>query len=131
MTITEYFAQEQPVSTEIINEIYYKDVQEIVFGDETRYIKIKVVHVGENLWSFGWEIKDGDYNPIACHECSPRAITTGEIHLLVYGMTKVIQKHLDDILFHTRLIAQLVNEAIAEASLHCVFKTSYDNKITI
>lgn len=132
MTLIEYFAQEQPVSTEIINGIYYKDIQEIVFGeDESRYAKIKVAHIGRNLWAFGWEIKDGEQKPVICRDCTPSVITKGKIDRLIYGMTKILQCRLKEVYHPTQLIMNLINEAIEEASAFCITDTPNNEKITI
>lgn len=131
MTITEYFAQEQPVSTEIINEIYYKDVQEIVFGENDRYAKIKVAHVDKDTWAFGWEIKDGSYRPAICRECTPSNVTKGNINKLIFGMTKVLQRRLSDFVLPTHLIRGIVRNAILEAARFCKPNKKTNHKITI
>lgn len=131
MTIIEYFAQEQPVSTEIINEIYYKDIQEITFGDSERYATIKVAHIGKNLWAFGWEINDGAYKASAIRDCTPAIVTKGKIGNLIYGMTKVLQRRLREIESPTRAIKALIEEAIEEASCYYRPQKSNNEKITI
>lgn len=119
MTINEYFIKKnQPVSTELVNGIYYKDIQTITFGDENRYAQIKIAHVEANTWAFGWEIKDGAHKPIISHNCTPNITTQGNIRKLVYGMTKVLQRQIMNMHYPTNIILDIISDAIQEASYY-------------
>lgn len=119
MTINEYFTQRQPISDEVVNEIFYKDIQTITFAcDSERYATIKIAHIETNTWAFGWEIKDGTHKSIACRDCTSNITTRGEISKLVYGMTKVLQRQVAAMKYPTNILVNLVNDAIMEASYY-------------
>lgn len=118
MTINEYFTQKQPISTELVNEVYYKDIQTITFGDNDRYAQIKIAHIGANTWAFGWEIKDGLHKPVISRDCTSRITTQGNIRKLVYGMTKVLQRQILSVRYPTSIIVNIISDAIQEASYY-------------
>lgn len=119
MTINEYFLQEQPISAEVVNEIYFKDVQEITFScDSNRYAKIKVAHIDIDTWAFGWEIKDGTARKALCRECTSNITTKGRIDKLIYGMTKVLQRQIVTMTYPTNILMDLVDKAVTDAKYY-------------
>lgn len=121
MTINEYFTQKQPISTELINEVYYKDIQTITFGENDRYAQIKIAHIGTNTWAFGWEIKDGLCKSIISRDCTSHITTQGNIRKLVYGMTKVLQRQIKNVRYPTNIILNIINDAIQETGYYYKF----------
>ena len=115
MTINKYFAQQQPISTEVENEIFYKDIQTITFGSRYYYAQIKIAHIGTNAWAFGWEIKDGRYKELIGRDCTSNITTQGDIRKLIFGMTKVLQRQVASMPHHTTCIVEIVEHAIVEA----------------
>ena len=115
MTINNYFTQQQPISTEVENEIFYKDIQAITFGSKYHYARIKIAHIGTNTWAFGWEIKDGRYKKLIGRDCTSNITTQGDIRKLVFGMTKVLQRQVASMPHPTTCIVAIVEQAIAEA----------------
>lgn len=116
MTIKEYFAQQQPISTEIENEIFYKDIQTITFGSKYYYVQIKIAHIGTDTWAFGWVIKDGKYKSLIGRDCTSNITTRGNIRKLIFGMTKVLQRQVKSMPHPTSHMINLVEDAITEAS---------------
>lgn len=132
MTIKEYFSKEQPINNEVINEIFYKNTQTIIFREsDKRYAQIEIAHIDTNTWAFGWEISDGANNRILKRDCTIRITTKGPIDKLVYGMTKVLQRQLNSLTFPTHSIAKLIDDAIDEASAYCKCEHADTGKITI
>lgn len=132
MTIREYFAQEQPIDNEIINEIFYKHTQIIAFKESDKhYAQIEIAHIDTNIWAFGWEITDGAYGRVLKRDCTTRITTKGHIDRLIYGMTKVLQRQLSLFKSPTRNIKNLIDEAIEEASTYCKYSNEDTGKITI
>lgn len=124
MTINEYFLQKQPINDDVVNEVFYKDVQNITFAcDSECYATIKIAHIGVNTWAFGWEIKDGARKPVVCRECTSNITTRGEIRKLVYGMTKVLQRQVMAMKYPTNILVNLVNDAVEEAGYY--YKAMY------
>lgn len=118
MTIDKYFTQQQPISTKVFNEIQYKNIQVITFGNKNRYVQIKIAHIGVDTWAFGWEIKDGEYKAIVGRDCTSNITTRGDIKKLVFGMTKVLQRQVASMHSPTRSIVGLVENAIEKAGLY-------------
>lgn len=96
MTIKEYFEHKQPISDVTIDDTcLYKDIARIdIQATETGYAAIKVAHIGENLWAFGYEIKLNATAPVVCKDCTTHAVTKGYIENLIYGMSQVLLLHL-------------------------------------
>lgn len=132
MTIQEYFAIEQPIDTTIIEEPFYHVFREIVFRkDKDHYAIIKVAHIGEDLWAFGWEIKDGLTNPILGRDCTSNITTKGKIDQLLFGMTKVLLRHMKESYRPSQLMTNLIYQAGEEAVHYLTSEKSYNKKITI
>lgn len=132
MTFEEYFKKPQPIDDSLIDDaLFYKSIVNIEYGTEAHYLIIKIAHIGDNLWSFGWEIKDGAARPIEARECTPNIITKGQIEHLIYGMTKVVFNHVNNEM-HTDTIKQVAHEAISKALFFsCEVEKENVGKITI
>lgn len=132
MTLQEYFLQNQPINDELENETYYKYTQSIIFDDNMgHYAQIKIAHIGDNLWAFGWQIADGESKRMAIRGCTPQVTTKGDIHKLIYGMTKVLQRQLNLIPCPTKKIRDLIDNAISEANAFYQPNNKIVQKITI
>lgn len=119
MTINEYFSHEQPINDEVVDEVYYAKTKTIKFGgNSSRYAKIEIAHIGENLWAFGWEISDGSIKYLKRH-CTIHSTTKGNINKLIYGMTKVLRRQLENTKYHSQFTEKLIDKAIGEASAYC------------
>lgn len=92
MTIKEYFEHEQPISDALVGETcFYKDIANIqIQATDVSYVAIKVAHIGENLWAFGYEIKQYATAPVICRDCTTHVTTKGYIENLMYGMLQVV-----------------------------------------
>lgn len=132
MTIKEYFGHEQPISDATIDDTcLYKDVTTIkIQATDTSYAAIKIAHIGENLWAFGYEIKQHSTAPVTCRDCTTHIITKGYIENLVYGMIQVLMLHLKKI-NHTKILESSILDAAQEAIKYYKHDAPSIGKITI
>lgn len=131
MTIKEYFEKEQPISDAVIEESsFYKDIATIELKvSDAQYGIIKIAHVGENLWAFGYEIKINATAPVICKDCTTHAITRGYIQNLIYGMIQVLLLHLQKVQ-HTQKLEQVIKNGLIEAAAYYKRDAKSIGKIT-
>lgn len=132
MTIKEYFEHEQPISDALVGETcFYKDIANIqIQATDVSYVAIKVAHIGENLWAFGYEIKQYATAPIICRDCTTHVTTKGYIENLMYGMLQVVLLRLKKIK-HTQILENTILDAAQEVMSYYRHDTTPIGKITI
>ena len=132
MTIEKYFENEQPISDETIGDTcLYKNISTIkIQATNSNYAAIKIAHIGENLWAFGYEIQQYATAPIICRDCTTHIITKGYIENLIYGMIQVLLLHLKKI-NHTKMLEKAIYDAAEEAIKHYKHNVPPVGKITI
>lgn len=132
MTLKEYFETKQPISDALIEETFlYKDIARIDFQvNENKYGTIKIAHVGESLWAFGYEIKRNAVAPVINKDCTANAITKGNINNLVYGIIQVLLLHLRKVP-HAKSLEEVIEDGLDEAANYCDRKLARTEKITI
>lgn len=131
MTLSEYFSSVQPISDEVVNGVFYRNVRTITFeAEKGRHAQIIVAHVGENLWSFGWEIQDGWRKPCHRRDCTTSNVSKGNIGRLIYGMTKVLLMQSKKIIGPSMKITMAIMNATKEAAKYC-HEAGPNEKITI
>lgn len=132
MTIKEYLEYKQPISDATVDgTCLYKDIEVIkIKATPTSYTAIKIAHVGENLWSFGFEIQQYTDAPIICRDCTTHVITKGYIENLVYGMLQVILLHLKKIK-RTKALEKSIYDAAQEAIQYYKHNAPSVGKITL
>lgn len=132
MTIKEYLEHKQPISDVTIeNTCLYKDIVTIkIQATDTSYAAIKVAHVGENLWAFGYEIQQYSTAPIICRDCTTHVITKGYIENLIYGMLQVLLLHLKKIK-HTKILESSILDAAQDAIEYYKYDVPSIGKITL
>lgn len=134
MTIEEYFKKQQPVSTAVDKNNEYKNIRELVFGDkETNfYASISIAHVGEDLWSFGYSIRNGSVEKTIYQPCSPVTTYKGNIRNLLCGVTKYMARLLGRTRWkHIVSIKEILNGAMSEAAKYKVKDNKDYGKICI
>lgn len=116
MKLIDYFLSPQPINDEVENDVYYKNIRVVDFVcTSSIYVQIEIARVDFDLWAFGWTISDGGNNRVIGKPCTSRVITKGEISRLIYGMTKVLQKQVQNLRKPSFKIIRLIDEAIREA----------------
>lgn len=132
MTINEYFKKEQPISDATLNGTrLYRDVEIINISTSGEcFAAVKIAHVGENLWSLGYEIKKWPTAAVICKDCTTNILTKGYIENLVYGMICVILQHIGNTTCILDLKHALI-EAAKEAAEYRKLDAPSVGKITI
>lgn len=132
MTINEYFKKEQPISDATLdNTCLYRDVEIInIPTDGGCYAAIKIAHIGENLWSLGYEIKKWPTAAIICRDCTTHVLTKGYIENLIYGMIQVIIQRIGETTCVLGLKHALI-EAAKDAAKYRMLDAPSVGKITI
>lgn len=132
MTVKEYFEHKQPINAKTIGDTaFYQDISVITFEmNENSYASIKIAHVGEDLWSLGYEIKPFESHPVLCKDCTTHSITMGNINNFVYGMTQVILHKLKK-LKHSKALETVIYDGVEEALAYRRKNLKPIGKITI
>lgn len=131
MKLVDYFLSPQPINDEVINDVYYKNILTVDFVCTSNiYAQIEIARVDIDLWAFGWTISDGGNNRVIGRPCTSRVITKGEINRLIYGMTKVLQKQVQNLRRPSFKVTHLIDEAVREAKTYTSSESQY-GKITI
>lgn len=131
MKLVDYFSSPQPINDEVENDVYYKNIWVVDFVCTPNiYVQIEIARVDIDLWAFGWTISDGGDNRVIGRPCTARVITKGEINRLIYGMTKVLQKQVQNLRRPSFKIIHLIDEAIREAKSYTSSQRE-NGKITI
>ena len=132
MTIKEYFEREQPISAKTIGDTgLYQDIKTITFEvQENTYASIKIAHIGEDLWSFGYEIKRNAYWPIICKDCTTHSTVMGCISNLIFGMIQVLLYQLKGTA-HTETLKAAIYDGAEEAMKYYKRGMRTTKKITI
>lgn len=133
MTLEEYYSKSdpQPISNELTEDgKLYRICTTIDFiEDEDHYAKIFIAHPDYDLWSFGYEIKDGNARAIIRRDPSPYAVMLGKVDKLIYGMTKVLERCLNK--RNSKTIWNVVRNAMLDGDGCYVTRNYKTPKITI
>lgn len=133
MTLEEYFIGSKPqnINSTVINKTglyrYYSTIDFI--KDESHYAKIFIAHPDEDIWALGYEIKDGNARAVIRRDPSPCALTRGKIDKLVYGMTKVLERNLNN--YNSKTIWEIVRGAVRDSYPYYVSRDYKTPKIII
>lgn len=131
MTLKQYFSTPQPIN-DTTNEVgEYTETSSIDFksADGMKSASILVAHVGDKLYAFGWRISDYPSSAIK-RMPTMHAVTKGDFHKLIYGMTKVLESKLRK-KFNSKEMFKLIQDAEKEAELFYAHKDIPTEKILI
>lgn len=94
----------------------YSNTKQIEFGNSATpfWVTVKIAHVGNKEWAFGYEIHSGVHSPIV-KLCCVGEVVKGDIEHLLYGLAKAMMYQIDkQNWLHKQSILEVLSAAIRE-----------------